>query len=68
MVLPFVYSEEEYKKLEKENKYLKSEIRRITRQRDNLSGIANNLIDENRYLEEENKKLKEEIGKFIMKS
>jgi len=65
-----IMSKEEYEKyieddwdriknLEEENKYLKSEIRRITYQRDNLSSIADNLVDENRYLEKENDRLKE---------
>ena len=63
----------DYKNEYEENRKLKSEIRRITNQRENLKGIVDNLIDENRYLEEcldnkekVNKQLREDIGKLVM--
>ena len=67
------FSERYVEWLQEENRKLKSEIRRITNQRENLKGIVDNLVDENRYLEEcldnkekVNKQLREDIGKLVM--
>ena len=45
-------------KLQARIKELEKENERISKQRDNLSGVCDRVIEENDYLEQENKKLK----------
>ena len=48
-------------KLQARIKELEQENKRISKQRDNLSGVCDRVIEENDYLEQENKKLKAEL-------
>ena len=67
MVIPFVYTEEEYKKLEEENKNLKSELSKFSEAYKKYRDYEKEELAESCYdLARENDKLKEEIGKLVM--
>lgn len=74
MVVPFVYTEEEYKKLEEERDFFKEQA--ILWRNDYKNEYEGNrkLKEEIRFLEQcldnkekVNKSLREEIGKLVMK-
>lgn len=74
MVVPFVYTEEEYKELEEENKKmkeenadLKSELSKFRDSFKKYRDYEKEELAESCYdLARENEKLKEEIGKLVM--
>jgi len=81
MVVPFVYTEEEYKELEEENRNLKNELMEDMKTETKLNEEIKKLKEENKWFNKkikqagkyvaatmkENEKLKEEIGKLVMK-
>ena len=66
MVIPFVYTEEEYKKLEEENRNLKSELSKFRDSFKKYRDYEKEELAESCYdLARENEKLKDIIGKIV---
>ena len=68
MVVPFVYTEEEYKKLEEEyanfKKKVSDDMKEIAKNQLENIGLFDKIEEENKKLKEENNELKEKIKKM----